>query len=313
MKKISISIGSLQSSYGDKEALRIAKEIGADGVDFSLDLGKKYDHRCAESVYARSESEFVAYFKELRDYAESIGLEICMTHGRIEGFKNKKAEDDALIENTRLDCYATALLGAPVCVVHGVTTMFHPDASPEEMHEINYQMFSRMLPYAKQYGVKIATETFGDVHGGARCDFFGNIDEFVKTYERICTEGDNGRYFTTCVDTGHSNKATKFNNNPLPPDVIRRLGSNVTCLHLNDNNTVGDQHLIPFVSKKGWQIDGTIDWDDTFSALEEIGYDGYYNMELNLRRYGDEIMPEMARFAIIVLRNALQKREQMKL
>ena len=33
----------------------------------------------------------------------------------------------------------------------------------------------------------------------------------------------------------------------------------------------------------------------------------------DIKNNGDEIMPEMARFAIIVLRNALQKREQMKL
>ena len=310
MTRISISIGSLQNRYGDMEALRIAKEMGADGVDFGLDLGRRFDYRYYESIYSRSEEEFVAYFKGLRQYADSIGLKICMTHGRIEGFKNKKQEDDALIENTRLDCYATSLLGAPFCVVHGVTTMFHPEATPEEMHDINFEMFRRMLPYAKQYGIKIATETFGDVHGGARCDFFGNIDQFIKTYERIASFEDFSDYFTMCVDTGHSNKATKFNNNPMPPDVIRRLGDKVSCLHLNDNNTVGDQHLLPFVAKRAWQIDGTIDWDDTFAALEEIGYDGYYNMEIDLKRYGDDIMPEMVRFAVIVLKNALQKRER---
>lgn len=311
MKKISISIYSIQHRYGDREALRIAKEVmKADAVDFSLDdFGTRYEYRCPTSVYALPEEEFVNYFSSLKAYADELGLEICQTHGRGYGFRANKEEDDALIGNARLDCYATALLGAPVCVMHGVTTMFHMDASPEYMHEMNFEMFCRILPHAKRYGVKVATETFGDVHGGACCDFFGNIDEFIKTYERICAVDDFADHFTVCVDTGHSNKATKFNNNPKPAEVIRRLGKNVTCLHLNDNNTVGDQHLLPFVTKNGWPIDNTIDWDDTFAALEEIGYSGVYNMEISLNRYGEEIMPEFGAFIVTVMRNALGNRE----
>ena len=34
-KRIGISIWQLQHHFGDKEALRIAKQIGADSVDFS--------------------------------------------------------------------------------------------------------------------------------------------------------------------------------------------------------------------------------------------------------------------------------------
>ena len=307
MKKISLSIGALQDKYGDKEALHLAKEIaGADAVDFSLDL-EKFDYRHENSIYSKSEEEFKVYFSELRAYAEDLGLEICMTHGRVQGFKNNDSEfNEALIKNAALDCFATYLLGAPYCVIHGATTIFNRDVPPEQMRELNFDMFCKMLPFAKKYGIKIATETFGDIHGEG-CDFFGNIDEFIKTYERICSVGDNADYFTACVDTGHSNKATRYNN-PLPADVIRMLGNRVSCLHLNDNNTKSDQHLIPFVTKNGWQIEGTIDWDDTFSALEEIGYSGYYNMELDLRRYGEEVMPEMGRFAVTVLRNALKKR-----
>ena len=311
MKTVSIATGSIQYKYGDFETVRIAAEIiKADGIDFCLeDFGDRYDYRNPKSVYALPEAEFVKYFTSIKALADELGVKITQTHGRGPGFRGIKAEDDALIENARLDCYATALLGAPICVIHGVTTMFHMDATPEYMHDLNCEMFSRILPYAKQYGIKIATETFGDVHGGACCDFFGNADEFIKTYERIVAENPEYKdYFTVCVDTGHSNKATKFNDNPKVGDVIRMLGDRIGCLHLNDNNTVGDQHLIPFVDKSGWQIDNTIDWDDVFAALNEIGYDGVYNLELHLERYGREIMPEFSAFATTVLRNALKVR-----
>lgn len=309
MFKIGLSIGALQARYGDKEALRIAKEIGADAVDFGLeDFNGRYDYRNKDSIYSAPEEKLCEYFSDLKKYADELGLEISQTHGRGFGFRNIKDEDDALIENARLDCLVTALLGAPVCVIHAVTTMFHMDADPQFMRDLNFDMFMRILPHAKTYGIKIATETFGDVHGGVCCDFFGNLDEFIASYEQVCAIGDNKKYFTICMDTGHTNKATKFNGNPKVPEAIRRLGSDITVLHLNDNNTVCDQHLIPFVEKSGQPINGTIDWDETFAALKEIGYKGVYNMELHLPRYGEEIMPETGAFAIKVLRNALAKK-----
>lgn len=113
------------------------------------------------------------------------------------------------------------------------------------------------------------------------------------------------------MDTGHSNKAVKFNQNPTVPELIRRLGSKITVLHLNDNDSTCDQHLIPCVGKGSFfPIPNTLDWDEIFSALDEIGYDGIYNMELELERYGSELIPDTAAFAIKVLRNFMKQREK---
>lgn len=304
--KISISILELQKRYGNKEALKIAKDAGADAVDFGLeDFNGRCDFRNENSIYSKSKDEIRKYYKDIKAYADEIGIEICQTHGRGKGFINNPEEDAALIKNAELDCLATAALGAPICVMHGVTTMFHMNASPEFMRELNFSMFTQIVPFAKKYGIKVATETFGDVHGGACCDFFGNINEFIETYERVCAIDDNREYFTICVDTGHSNKATKFNNNPQVPEIIRRLGENISCLHLNDNNTVFDQHLLPFGNREG--LNKTINWEETFKAIKDIGYTGVYNMEIFLPRYGLEVMPEFCKFAVVVLRNLLFK------
>ena len=307
MIKIGLSTGTLQLYYGDFEALRVAKKAGADTVDF--DLSQK-DYQKENCIYSKSEEEFVKYFTDLKTYANSIGLEFSQTHGRLPGFKNEKNHDEALIKNARLDCWATALLGAPTCVIHAVTTMFHMEESAEFMHALNFDMFSKILPFAKEFNVKVATETFGDVHGGAKCDFFGNNCEFIKSYkytkEMLPEYAD---YFTVCMDTGHTNKATKFNNNPQVPQAIREIGSDITVLHLNDNTTDCDQHMIPFVKKMYQKVAGTIDWDATFDALDEIGYNGVYNMELSLDRYGDEVMLETSTLAVATLRNFISKRK----
>lgn len=299
-RKISIAIGAFQREYGDMKALEIAKEAGVDAVDFDTS-SEEWDYRNPDSIFSKSDDEIVEYFTALKRRAEELGIEIGQTHGRITGFKNIKEEDEALIKNARLDCLAASVLGAPVCVMHSVTTIFMgPDAAPELMHKLNFDMFSRIMEFAKLYNIKIATETFGDAVCYNCCDFFGNINEFLMAYNNICEIDDYADYFTICVDTGHSNKASRFNNNPTPGDVIRMLGKNVTVLHLNDNDKMTDQHKIP--------LSGTIDWDDVFDALDEIGYNGIYNMELVLGCFGDEIKKDTAAFAVKVMRNILDKR-----
>ena len=300
-KKVSLSLFTLQRLYDDRRALEIAYEIGAEAVDFSTDIQKRFDYRNPDSIYSKGDEAVTEYFSELKKYADDHGITICMTHGRGPGFRNIPEEDEALIENARLDCLAAKTLGAPVCIIHAVTTIYMgPDCPPELMHELNFKMFTRIIPFAKKYGIKIATETFGDAVKFNSCDFFGNINEFVKSYNDICAVEDFKDYFTICVDTGHSNKASRFNNNPEPAEVIRILGKDVTCLHLNDNDKMTDQHKIPMT--------GCINWNDVFDALDEVGYSGYYNMELDLRYFGEDYVIETAEFAVKTMKHILKSR-----
>lgn len=296
---VGISIGALQKKYGDIRAIEIASEIGADAVDFSID-DNDADYRNEDSIYSKGKDAIIEYYTKVKERADSIGIKINQTHGKMPGFRNIQSEDEALVKNTELDCLATSVLGADTCVVHNATSIFlgaNPD--PELMHKLSFDMFSQILPFAKKYNVKIATETFGDAVRYSACDFFGNIEEFEKAYKAIKDIDELKDNFTICVDTGHSNKAMRYNN-PTPADVIRRLGSEVTVLHLNDNDTFVDQHKIPMT--------GTIDWNDVFNALDEIGYSGVYNMELSLGHFGKNFLVETAEFAIKVMKNILRER-----
>ena len=117
MKKISISTGTLQSLYGEKEAIKKAKEAGADGVDFNL-WGALYSVENKDSVYSKGEEAITEYFSEIKTYADSIGMKIFMTHGNGTGYKNVKRDDDILNENVRRDIIAAKALGAEICVLH---------------------------------------------------------------------------------------------------------------------------------------------------------------------------------------------------
>ena len=299
-KTVSLSLFVFQHQFGDLRAIEIAKEIGVTAVDFCTDL-PRFDCKNPDSVYSKGDDAVIEYFSNLKKLADQCGITVCMTHGRGTGFKSIPEEDLILTENARLDCLAASILGAPVCVLHAVTTIFMgPDCPSEVMHKLNRDMFASIIPFAKQYGIKIATETFGDAVLFDCCDFFGNLDQFKKSYDDICAIEDFREHFKICVDTGHSNKASRFGNNPEPAEVIRRLGSNVICLHLNDNDKITDQHKIPMT--------GCINWEGVFDALDEVKYDGFYNMELNLRYFGNEYTVETARFAVEMMQSYLDRR-----
>lgn len=296
-RKISLSTGTFQNRYGDLEMLDIAKHLGLDAVDFDT-CGSRWDYRNPNSIFSKSDDEIVEYFTKIRRRADELGIEIGQTHGRLPGFKNDPVEDDALIENARRDCLAASVLGAPVVVIHSVTTIFMgKDADPRLMHDLNFDMFNRMLPFAKQYGVKLASETFGDAPGCGCCDFFGNADELIASFERVCSVGDNAKYMSYCMDTGHTNKAIRFGN-PTPGELIRRFGKNLSVLHLHDNDGITDQHKLPMT--------GTIDWNDVFNALDEVGYSGTYNLELQLHHFGNGFEYETAEFSVKLLRHMLK-------
>lgn len=295
--KVSFSSGGLQTRYGDLKAIEIAKDIGADGVNFDLFFN---DYRKKDTIYSKSDDEIFSYFSKIREKAEELNISIPQTHGCLHGFVNDKIEDDALVKNVRLDMLASKALGAEVCVIHPVSSIWLGlDADPDFMRDLNFDMYCKILPYAKEFGVKIALETFLDatVNGVNGCDFFGNPNELLNSYNRISSIDGYKDFLTLCVDVGHSNVATRFGH-PNPADVIRLFGNNVSLLHLHDNNGLSDQHRPPMM--------GNIDWNDVLKALDEVGFKGFYNLELNVTCFGKNLEIDTVAFAIKVMKNIIK-------
>ena len=297
---IGLATGRLQKIYGDREAIAIAARAGAQALDFDTSSSRIWNYQLPESVYARSEDEICSYFEELRRYAESLGLTFGQTHGRISGYKGNREYDDALIRNARLDCLAAKTLGAPTVIIHSVSSSFFgKDAPKEMMHDLNADLFLKIIPFAKEHGIRIASETFGTSSKTNDCEFFGHLAELQRSYERVTAVGDNARYMSYCMDTGHSNIAARYPGNPSLPDAIRALGKNISTLHLHDNDGISDQHKPPRT--------GTIDWHSVLDALDEIGYRGNYNLEVGLLCFGDGFEIETAEFSVKLMRHLLKE------
>ena len=295
MKKISVSTGTLQNLFGEKGAILKAKEAGADGVDFNL-WSELYDINNKNSIYAKSNEELTKHFEDIKDYAKKIGMEIFTTHGNGTGYKNIKEDDELLIKNVFKDILATKALGAKICVLHTAGNYHLPPETPsEEMFRMNYELFDKTLPFAKENGIILATETFGSSSRYGCIDFFGNdknfLEGFMPVYEKY------GDSFCVCVDTGHTNLTCAFGC-PSVEDIIKSLNKHVKALHLHDNNGLKDQHKIPGT--------GDIIWQNVLKTLDEINYTGTYNLEVAPVHYGKDFAFEETLFSVKALKQLLK-------
>lgn len=302
MKKIGISCGKIVRKYGYEKAFELCKESGFDAVDFDLALwGKRMG---AADIYNASEDEFEAHFTAIRAKAESLELEISQTHGRCTTYTPDEKQCEYARWASEKDLQATRLLGAGSCVIHSIKSGDWPEnyQDGEFMHRKNKEFFDCLIPIAEKNKVNIALETFGraKIYGDKNhADFFAHVRELKKQFDLLDTKNK-----TICVDIGHTNEAVIFGV-PGPAEVIRTLGSDVTLLHLHDNNGSADQHLPPLMGR------GTINWSEIFNALDDIGYKGVYNFELELGRYGD-VLDDATRFLGKWLRHFVDVRGEMK-
>ena len=269
MKKLSINICDAFDFYGVERTFEMCKKNGFDAIDFDLER-----YNLGKGVYAASDDEFSEHFYNISKTAEKYEVEIGQTHGRCSTYSPDESSREWMDKVSQKDLKATSLLGAPSCVIHFINTTAWGKQPPELIRSVCTEMYNNIIPFAEQYKVNIALETFGAarIKGNRIRDFFADHNEFLAQYQRLDTE-----YKTMCVDTGHIHEAESFW--VIPPDeYIRALGKDVTLLHMHDNCGHFDDHQLPGT--------GTIKWDKVFDALDDIGYTGNYNLELNTRFYG---------------------------
>lgn len=267
-KKISLSIGPLLADLGEREALELCAEAGFDGVDFNLN---QYPGRVLPDIVNMPHEEFTAHFRELRSYADALGLAIPQTHSLVDAYMPDREKNELLRRRALRDLEATALLGSRYCVIHCISTFqWGFETDPEKMHEENQRMYADFIETAEHFGVCITLESFGGVRvrGVDGFDCFSDAERMLREYEDLPTKNK-----AFCFDSGHTHVASR-NNDPDVAGFVEKFGGRIKILHLHDNNSFTDQHLMPG--------QGSIRWDELFQALEKVGYDGYYNFELRL-------------------------------
>ncbi len=252
--KISTEIASCAKHVGEERAIELIAKAGFDGWDFSMfDMARfDYKNRCViESSHPLSGDGYAEFAKRLAQVGRDCGIECNQSHAPFPVY----CKEIRSFLKRAIEC--TAIAGGKICVIH-------PDnnASPEK----NAEMYFELLPFAKEHGVKIATENMW-------CwDSEKNQVSFAAcmTPESFNAHLDavNDSSFIACLDLGHAEMRGTGTN---AVELIHALGSRLGALHIHDNDKWHDSHAIPR------SMD--MDFDAIVKALKEIGYNGYFTLE----------------------------------
>lgn len=261
MNKISTEIWSTSRHVGEEKAIEILAKAGFDGWDFSMFEMARIDWstmKLIDNPHPLNSKDYVKFAKRLKKVADDNGIVCNQGHAP---FPSLIVGDDYL--KRAIECMG---------IVGGDILVIHPDnnSTPEQ----NAEMYNRLLPFAKEHNVRIATENMWNWEAGATHASFAAC----ATPEDFCKHVDiiNDKSLVACLDLGH---AEMYGLNTSAPEMIRALGyDRLKALHIHDNDKVGDSHQIPFSMN--------INFEEIAKALKEIGYDGYLTLEAD-RYLGD--------------------------
>jgi len=275
MKLICQSL-SFFNRMGEDAALDWFAEIGFDAVDYSMfqPIQGEFMNQPLEKM--------LDYYRALREKAEKKGVPFRQMHAPfIGGYEELRPYVEKSI-------YVCAALDARHIVVHAEYDRRNYDnVFVEEGRRAVLDTYARLIPAALETGVKICVENMHRnwPHNPGQCHMFMSRAEDLLDVVHTLNEMAGKEVFGICLDIGHANL---YNN--AAAGMIRQLGSELTCLHVQDNDLQADRHILPYMGKT--------DIDGTFRALHEIGYQGdvTFESERSIETLPLPLMPEMLRY-----------------
>lgn len=256
--KTSTEIDSIAKITGEEKAIEYIAKAGFDAWDFSMFYMFNYDdydwtnHTNAKfSNHPTGGNDYLKFARKLKKIGEDNGIVCNQSHAPFPTMCREIR--DGL--KRAIECTAEA--GGKICVIH-------PDNNGTA--EKNAEMYLELLPFAKDYGVKIATEnmynwdTEKDCALEAACPFPQNFLDHINAV--------NDDFLVACLDIGH---AEMFREKTSAVEMVRALGPHLQALHIHDNDLVHDSHQIPFSMN--------IEFEAIVKALKEIDYKGYFTLE----------------------------------
>lgn len=261
--ELSMNIGNLTGRFDLARCAEIYKAAGFTAVDYSLGELEREGTSLSSEDY-RSAAE--AARKTLND----AGLRVNQTHAP---FHFTKWDDPVVFEEVIFPKFIrsieiSAILGADVTVIHPLHHWVYR-GHEEEIFEKNMAFYRRLIPYCREFGVKVGVENMWQKDALRRFNSFdvcSTIEEFVRYIDTLDSE-----YMVACLDVGHVGLPLQ---DEEAHDFVRALGHDrLKSLHIHDNDYTGDQHLLPFLGK--------MNWTELTRALGEIDYTGDFTYEVN--------------------------------
>lgn len=256
--RLSGPIAALRPGFGDGRSIALMAEAGFDAIDYTFD--QLYKRDCIWNS-----EKWKEYAKNLVSIAKENRVIFNQAHAPFLFEWEKEGEMDNWIIPTVIHSFECASsLSVPIIVVHPIHHIKYK-GNEKYLWDWNMDYYKTLIPYAKEYGVKIALENmlqYDEKRGCIVPDVFASPKEYIDFYDSLSSD-----QVVACVDVGHSGPTGED-----PCLLLRTLGKRVKALHIHDNCFRNDDHYLPFLGK--------IDWESVMQALADIEYDGDFTFEV---------------------------------
>lgn len=262
--------------YDLKTSVKFLKKAGYDSYDISL------FPPCVKNEIAEKEN-YAEYAKEIRAYADSIGITCTQSHATFPSSVGDEKRDAEIYEEIVRDMEFAAILGAEIIVVHPKHHLKYAE-QPEELFRMNVEFYKSLIPYCEKFGIKVATENMYERHPVNHYitrGFSSRPEEFARLLNEI-----NSEWIVGCVDVGHvalvGADMTHF---------IKTLGNrHLQALHIHDVTETKDSHTLPYTL--------SLDYNAITKALAEIDYKGNFTFEADnfFNGFPVDFYPQVAEF-----------------
>lgn len=263
---LGINTHTIEEKFGLLKTIDIFAEAGFDAIDLTLCTSVK-----DENGYFVGD-DYLEKAKQIKEYVYSKGLVINQAHAFYPTSYDDENETAEAFKLIVKGMEIAATVGAKAIVVHpNLHIDYNQYGAPEKLKKVNYDFYKSLIPYAERFNIKIAIENLfqwkfavGPVLGHCAPSVCSRPEEHIDYIDSLESE-----YIVACVDVGHANLVGQ-----TPSAYLRAMGKRVQCLHLHDNDTRCDTHMIPETPNIG-----TINWRNLCIALAEIGYEGDFTFE----------------------------------
>lgn len=251
--KISTQTEVASKIIGEEKTVEYIAKAGFDAWDFTMCSMFSYDWytgKFSKTDHPLCGSNYLAFARKLKKIGLDNGIVCNQSHAPFPS-----AMEVISYLKRAIECTAEA--GGKICVIHPEN-----NKSPEQ----NAEMYFELLPFAKECGVKIATENMWnwdrdkDFALPAACSSPDNFNAHIDAV--------NDDFLVACLDIGH---AEMKGLDTSAVEMINTLGNKIQALHIHDNDKWHDSHQIPFSM--------SIDFEAIVKALKKINYNGYFTLE----------------------------------
>lgn len=262
MLEICVQSGNWYKENDPEWSFRYIRECGFEGIDYNIDQFLSYNDLINYKLtkfFDQSVEELLVYYEPIKESAVHNNIKFFQMHAPFPLYAENRADmNDYLIMSVEKCCAICKFLGCPALVVHPFS---HQDKVIEK--KVNLQMYRRMIPGAKKYGIKLCLENLYICCNGhiieCACTDAGEACWYIDTLNKEAGE----EVFGFCLDTGHANMLRRNIR-----EFIRALDKRLTILHIHDNTGNVDLHMLPYTLTNA----GGINWEEFVLGLRDIGY-----------------------------------------